>query len=60
MMYVKHIAFGGLEEIGNQPLYIVVIPEIYERVVAMAPRHVYQVEHPYFVAFLLQEPACRP
>ena len=37
---------GALEQVGHKPLYIVVVPEIHEGVVAMAALHIQEIQHP--------------
>ena len=50
-------ALGGraLKEVGHQTLHIVIVPEIDEGVITVAALHVQQIQHPHFIALLLQQ-----
>ena len=43
------------EQVRHQSLHIVIILQIYKRVIAMALFHIYQVKHSYFITFFFQK-----
>ena len=50
---------GVLEQVCHQPLNIVVVPKVNERIVAVGPVHIHKIQHTDLVPVLLQKSSCR-
>ena len=50
---------GVLEQVCHQPLNIVIVPKVNERIVAVGPVHIYKIQHTDLVPVLLQKSPCR-